>query len=332
MSVNQSCQFLSKCVESTAGGTALLLEGGGMRGGFVAGALMALYDAGLTGFDYSLAVSASVPTMAYFKAGHREKIESIWRRELTTPEIIQLRNYPAASFALTKDRPILNIDHLVDVVFKEKYPLDIDRLQKNPMQAFFAATNVKDRSLMFFTDRHPDIYSVFKAAMAVPACYLESVYVDGQECIDGGLIDFLPIHCLADYPVQRMVVVLTRPVNTLHYLPGIIEKSLFYRFFSKNEWMFEKLQEAEATYDQTVTTLQSICEQSPQKIMVIAPEKRLPTRFISRNQKRVNQTIDLGYIMVSERQNTIREFLTAGKSETDKPLAGVSKIGTTRNA
>lgn len=309
MSAQDSCEFLSKCLSAEHGGTALLLEGGGMRGGFVAGALMALYDTGLTGFDYSLAVSASVPTMAYFKAGHRKEIESIWRRELTTPDIIQYRNYPAASLALSKDRPVLNIDHLVDVVFKEKYPLDLEKLQANPMQAFFAVTNIHKRDLTFFTDTHPDIYSVFKAAMAVPGCYLGSVCIDGQECVDGGLIDFLPIHYFADYPVQRLVIVLTRPINAPHYLPGFLEKGLFYRFFSKNEWMYEKLQVAEADYDRTVTFLQSISEQAPHKIMVIAPEKRLPTRFISRNQKRVNQSIDLGYIKVSDQQETIREFL-----------------------
>ena len=322
MSAQESCEFLSRCMTADQGGTALLLEGGGMRAGFVAGALMALYDAGLTAFDFSLAVSASVPTMAYFKAGHREQIESIWRRELTTPEIIQYRNYPAASLALSKDRPILNIDHLVDVVFREKYPLDMERLQANPMQAFFAATNVQKRDLTFFSDTHPDIYSVFKAAMAVPGCYLETVCIDGEECVDGGLIDFLPIHYFADFPVQRLIIVLTRPINTLHYLPGFLEKGLFYRFFSRNEWMFEKLQAAEAGYDQTVTTLQSICEQAPHKIMVIAPEKRLPTRFISRNQKRVNQTVDLGYIKVSDQQETIREFLMPNKPETEGFPAG----------
>ncbi len=328
MTTDTLCDFLYKDVSSAEGGTALLLEGGGMRAGFVAGALMALYDAGLTGFDYSLAVSASVPTMAYFKAGHREEIESIWRRELTIPEIIQYKNYPAASFALTKDRPILNIDHLVDEIFREKYPLDLEKLQTNPMQAFFAATNVRKRDLTFFTDRHPDIYSVFKAAMAVPACYLETVRVDEQECVDGGLINFLPVHYFADFPVNRLLVILTRPFNALHYLPGFLEKSLFYRFFSKNEWMFEKLQESETRYEQTVSTLQSLCGQAPHKIMVLAPEKRLPAYFISRNQKRVNQTVDLGYIKIKEQLEAIREFLTADKSETAGCIAGqAERIG-----
>ncbi len=73
--------------------------------------------------------------------------------------------------------------------------------------------------------------------------------------------------------MNRLLVILFRPFNALHYLPGFLEKSL-------------------------------------------------PTRFISRNQKRVNQTVDLGYIKISEHLEAIREFLTADKSETAACIAG----------
>jgi predicted patatin/cPLA2 family phospholipase len=43
-------------------GIGLILEGGGMRAGFVAGVLMALADYDIMGFDKAVAVSASVPT------------------------------------------------------------------------------------------------------------------------------------------------------------------------------------------------------------------------------------------------------------------------------
>lgn len=67
----------------------LVLQGGAMRAGFVAGALMALMDKGLTDFKLALAVSASVPTLAYFAADQREEIEKVWRQELNTPKLVQ---------------------------------------------------------------------------------------------------------------------------------------------------------------------------------------------------------------------------------------------------
>ncbi len=311
MVFKNSCGFSASRSSSQDRGPALLLEGGGMRAGFVAGGLMALMDAGITAFDYGLAVSASVPSLAYFKAGQRRDMERVWRHELNTTDLVQYKNYPAASLALSEDRPILNIDYLVDEVFRKKYPLSRERLRKNPMQALFAATDLKQRELTLFSAEHTDIYLVFKAAMAVPGCYLGTVCVDQQECVDGGLVNFLPLDQLNRFPVDRILVFLTRPLGTGHLLPGFLEKGLFYRFFAKNDWMFDRLQETEQNYTQTVSTLQNRCEQQPDRVMIIAPEKRLPVRFISRNQKRINRTIDIGYDQIREQKDVIREFLQA---------------------
>lgn len=107
----------------------LILEGGGMRAGFVAGALMALADHGVTTFDEALAVSASVPTLAYFVAGQRIEMEKVWREDLNTARLVRYRNIPAASIALSVKRPILDIDYLIYDVFRKKYPLDVSRLR-----------------------------------------------------------------------------------------------------------------------------------------------------------------------------------------------------------
>ena len=79
----------------------LVLEGGGMRAGFVAGAAMAMLDRGLFAYDAALIVSASVPTRAYAAAGQRHDPEMVWRRQLCTPKLVCYRNIPAASLALS---------------------------------------------------------------------------------------------------------------------------------------------------------------------------------------------------------------------------------------
>ncbi len=95
----------------------LILEGGGMRAGFVAGALMALMDEGFTDFNIAVAVSASVPTLAYFSSGQRREMEAVWRGELNTPKLVCYRNIPAASLTLSIKRPLLDIDYLIYDVF-----------------------------------------------------------------------------------------------------------------------------------------------------------------------------------------------------------------------
>ncbi|MFP4036250.1 MAG: patatin-like phospholipase family protein, partial [Desulfobacteraceae bacterium] len=100
-------------------GLGLVLEGGGMRAGFVAGALMAIMDMGLLEhFDTAVAVSASIPTLAYAAAGQRQDMEKVWREELNTPKLVCYKNIPAASLSPSSKRPVLDIDYLVFEVFK----------------------------------------------------------------------------------------------------------------------------------------------------------------------------------------------------------------------
>ena len=54
----------------------LILEGGGMRAGFVAGAVMALMDSDVTRFDLAVGCSASVPPLSYFATGQRQESDS----------------------------------------------------------------------------------------------------------------------------------------------------------------------------------------------------------------------------------------------------------------
>jgi len=176
---------------------ALLLEGGGIRAGFAAGVLMALLDNNITQFDEALAVSASVPTLAYFLAQQRREIEEVWRHELCTPKLVCYRNIPAASLTLSSRRPVVDIDYLIYHVFKNKYPLDVGRLRKLDTRIYFAATRVPFGELVLLRLHHGDIYDIFRACLAVPGCYPTTVRVEKDDFVDGGTVNplsasFLP--------------------------------------------------------------------------------------------------------------------------------------------
>jgi hypothetical protein len=92
--------------------TGLVLEGGSMRAGFVAGALMALMDRDMAFFDIGVGVSASVPTLAYFAAGQRRSMEKLWREELDSSNLVCYRNLPLSLVHPSRRWPILNIEYL----------------------------------------------------------------------------------------------------------------------------------------------------------------------------------------------------------------------------
>jgi len=270
-----------------------------MRAGFVAGAIIALMDKGLTDFDAAVAVSASVPTLAYFAAGQREEIEKVWRDELNTPKLVCYRNIPAASFALSNQRPILDIDYLVYDVFKEKYPLDLPAVLANKMNCRFAVTKVPEGRLVFLSPGKKDIYKTLKACLAVPGCYPTPVPIDGYKYVDGGTANPIPLDALLDRKVERVVAILSRPLDFENEPLSFFERAILWRYFQKYDWMLEKLWDASQAYNAQVSLLERLAQEKPARALIICPDKMPPVKFITRDKKKINHTIGLGYKKVS---------------------------------
>lgn len=300
----------------------LLLEGGGMRAGFVAGALMALIDKGLVEFNLGVAVSASVPTLAYFSSSQRKEMEMVWRNELHTPNLVCYRNILRTLFALSNKKPILDIHYLVYEVFKKKYPLNLKSLTNSNITCYFALTEVTKARPIFLTPWDEDIYTIFESALAVPICYPKPTYIHGHEYRDGGITQLLPIHFLLDKKVDQIVAVLSTPLDDPYQPLNVIEKMLLYRYVKTNKWILKKLWETSQAYRESKAILKRLGQQDPPKTFIIAPDRMPPARFLTRNREKINRTIDLGYQKVQALENKIRSFFN--NSFVPSPCKGLS--------
>ena len=286
----------------------LILEGGGMRAGFVAGALMALMDRGIVNFDTAIAVSASVPSLAYFAAGQREEMEKVWRDELSTPKLVCYRNIPAASLTLSTKRPILDIDYLVYDVFEKKYPVDRERLLTGRTACRFAVTKADGGSLAFLNPGEHNIYNAFKAAMAVPGAYPGTVCVDHCEYVDGGTVNPLPARTLLDQGVSKVLAILSKPLDCENEPPSFLERTILWRYFHRYDWMLEKLWEAAQSYNEQVSFLEKLARKHPPAAFLVSPDRTPPAAFITRDSRKINRTIDMGYRKVKDLEAEIRMF------------------------
>jgi predicted patatin/cPLA2 family phospholipase len=293
----------------------LILEGGGMRAGFVAGVLMALMDKGLVGFDRALAVSASVPSLAYFAAGQRREIETIWRSELNTAKLVCYKCIAAASLAFSARRPVLDIDYLVDEVFRKKYPLDIRKLQTSRTACVFAVTDVRKERLALLGPFDFDMYKIFKASLAVPGVYPETVRIRNYVYVDGGTVNPLPLFAINTKKPNRVFAILSKPVESKHEPITWFERSLFWRYFNKYEWMLEKQYESADAYNEQVSHLRELADEEPPRGFIVCPEKMPPAKLITRDRRKINRTIDLGYRQVEKLENQIRRFMERETAE-----------------
>jgi predicted patatin/cPLA2 family phospholipase len=288
---------------------ALVLEGGGLRAGFVAGALMALMDLGLRNFDIAVAVSASVPSLAYFLSGQRTAIEKIWRHELTSEKVVAYRYLPLAVLSDSSSYPVLNTGYLVDHVIRRKYPLNLDALESCPTNFLMAATRVPSGRLDFLRLGQDDLYRIFKACLAVPACAVGPVRVGKRKYLDGGIANPLPVRPLLKYRSIRILGILSKPPHEGHYPTNFLERVFFWRYFRKHAWVTRCLKKSTKVYAEQVALLEEYARLQPPAAFIIRPEKMPAADFVTRNGDKVNLTIDAGYRNVETLHEKLATFL-----------------------
>src|SRR5271165_3884188 len=96
--------------------TALIVEGGAMRGAWAAGVLAYLQERGRRQYDLVYAASSGACSAAYFVADMWEPGLTIWR-ELAC-NVVRKSN-------LLRHKPMIDLAYLVDYVIRKRVPLSV---------------------------------------------------------------------------------------------------------------------------------------------------------------------------------------------------------------
>jgi len=198
--------------------TALILQGGGMRGVFGAGVCCALEELGYTeGFDEIYGVSAGALNGAYFLSGQAAYGTTIYYQDINNRGFINFFRF----------RKIVDIDFLMNIIVKVK-PLNFKKLLDSSTTLNIGLTCVSTGKAVMFKNkqRDVDILALLKATAAMPFVYDIPVNIQGTWYLDGGISCPIPVKEAIEAGCTDILVVLTRPKN---YKPGSFEK-IFDRF------------------------------------------------------------------------------------------------------
>jgi predicted patatin/cPLA2 family phospholipase len=130
--------------------------------------------------------------------------------------------------------------------------------------------------------------------------------------MDGGIanpLPLLPLNRRLRKNGIRVLAILSKPPRQGEYEPTLLERLIFRRYFQKHPWVIRCLQKTLPLYTQQVRHLKKRMRSQPPKAMVIHPRQMPPAEFITRNRRKINQTIDSGYRAVKQAQDRISNFL-----------------------
>lgn len=178
---------------------ALVLPGGGMRGAFSGGAMIALEELGLADcFDYIYGFSAGAFSGAYLLSGKAKEGTSIYYEDLTKKRFIQ-------PWKITKS---LNLDYFCDGVVRKRKPLDIEKIKKSKSVFKIFVTRCSDGEQEFFTpDDDVDLVELLKASCSYPGFYQPYLKIKGGRFLDGNAIRLLPFEELEEDGCTDILVI-----------------------------------------------------------------------------------------------------------------------------
>lgn len=183
--------------------TALVLEGGGMRGVFTSGVLDAFMKHDLT-FPYIVAVSAGACNgMSY--VSHQPR-----RARISNIDYLARYKYIGLRHLVTQGC-IFDRELLYDKFPNQYLPFDFDTFFSSSMTFEMVTTNCLTGQPMYLSERHDRqrALDIVRASSSLPFVS-KIVDVDGIPMLDGGIVDSIPLQHAIDMGHPTNVLVLTR--------------------------------------------------------------------------------------------------------------------------
>lgn len=183
--------------------------GGGFRDIYGAGVLDWCLDHGIH-FDYALGVSAGTANLVTYLAGQRGRSHTFYTEYAFRKEYASLGNF-------LRTRSYVDLDYAYGTLSNEggEYPLDFDAFFANPADFVAVACDARTGEPIYHPKsrvRRNDC-DPLKQSSALPV-FIQPYVVDGVPGFDGGIVDPIPLGRAFADGCDRVVLILTRPVDT----------------------------------------------------------------------------------------------------------------------
>ena len=279
--------------------TALIVEGGAMRGAWAAGALAYLHQNGRRQYDLVYAASSGACSAAYFVAGMWEPGLAIWR-ELAS-KVVRKSNF-------LRRKPIIDLAYLVDHVMRKHVPLSVEMLQKAPTRFFIVLTNCNTGEPVYFHVCDDRVFAALRATASMPLATRGFDYVDGQPFADGGVADPIPIQRAIQDGATDITVVLTHgPDFRLKPMPRWMGR-LAYPKFPRLAHVWTKQQYV--NYNAALDLMKN--PPSGVRIRVLRPLRPLPVGALTVERKQIAAALILGHDEALQQMELIEAELLEG--------------------
>lgn len=285
------------------GKTALVLEGGGMRGVYTTGVLDALLDQKIF-FDYVIGVSAGASHAVSYISRQRGRARRVNVDYCSRPDYL-------GPLCLLRERSLFGMNLLFRKIPFLLDPFDFERYEDNVREYYAVATDLESGKADYLAPRKAgDLMGALMASCSLP--YVSpSVAIAGKRYLDGGIADSIPVRKPLADGCDRLVVVMTQPrgfrkdVSGEGRLKGKVTRAITRAFYGKYPEFSEALLTRNRRYNETLNFIDGL-EEAGQAITV-RPEVQPGLDRLERDPRVLDGLYRSGYADASALSARLRE-------------------------
>lgn len=249
--------------------TALVLEGGGMRGMFSAGVFEAFLQHELT-FPYITAVSAGACNILSYMSHQPMRTRKIIEKYVGTKPYFSISNY-------LRTGSLFGWDFIFNKLPKELLPFDYDTYAKYPGELQVGTTDVSTGEAVWHYNKRAEIAFQSVIASASLPFLAPIVNIDGRPLLDGAIVSPIPIDKAIEAGYKKFIVVLTR--NEGYRKKGAVPKLLLKAWYSQYPKLWDAMQNRPKLYNEQLERIEQM--ERDGNVVIIRPEKPLEIARLS---------------------------------------------------
>jgi predicted patatin/cPLA2 family phospholipase len=269
-------------------GSALVVEGGALRGVFSTGLLDGFLETGFNPFDFYIGVSSGASNLAAYLAGMIGRNKKIYMDYSLRPEFISLARF-------FRGGHLMDLDWLWEITIRE-IRLDLPVIYSRGKPFIVVMTDVRTGQALYRVTGAQDLEHSLKASSAMPLLYRRFPEVDGRPTADGGLTDALPVGEAIRRGARRIMVIRSRPRDYLKR-PG--PSDVFLRRHLRG---YPLLQKAVAVRIQCYNESVALVRKPPEGVSIveICPPDNFRVSRLSRDLRILQEGYEQGRALAAE--------------------------------
>ena len=267
--------------------SALIVEGGGMRGIFAAGVLHAFGKAGFDPFDLYIGVSAGACHLASHLASQNDRNFDITLRYSLDPQFINISRFLTGGH-------LMDLDWMWDQTIKN-YRLDIkhifEKLRNQNKEYLIVATSMATGRALYLCPDENTLEHDLKVSSSLPILYRTQLQVDGEKATDGGMADSIPVREAYRRGVTTITVIRSRPALYIKKT-NLLARAIFSFHFRNYPRLVEGFQWRAENYNASVDLIHHPPEGV--RILEIAPPADLNVGRTTRDEAPLRKAYESG--------------------------------------